>query len=88
MDSDVVDFNSIESVDLYIKTLRWKIAGLNLKKKEARSVTEFYNYGKQIRAEKNKIIEALKSYKEIEIRDNLPINLEYRSALKKLTTKR
>lgn len=84
MVSNQVNYDDASSLTSHINTLRWTISGLNIKKREARSVNEFYTYGKMIRAKKMDIFYALTKYKELEIKNNLPINLEYRAALKHL----
>lgn len=75
------DINEIESV---IKYVRWNIVSLNVRKNSAMSIIEFYNYGKLIRVEKTKMYKALDKYVKLEQENDLPINLEYRAALKKL----
>lgn len=80
-----VDFNDISQVDAYIQRINFKINELANKKKAAMSLTEFYNLGKLIRVEQNKLKHALVIYKNLEIKNNLPVNLIYRSALKRLS---
>lgn len=79
-----LDSNDIVIIDHIVKSISWKITGLNYKKSKAMSLTDFYECAKEIRNEKNNLVKALLKYKELEIKNDLPIKLEYRSILKKL----
>ena len=75
---------SVNELDNHIKMLLWKLQGLKIKKQNARSLTEFYNYGKLIRSEHNKIRDSINVYIKLENVLNLPVKLEYRYILRKL----
>lgn len=80
---------NMASRDIYymenvVRKIGLNVSTLNYQKSRAMSLTEFYECSKKIRREKDKLVTALLQYKRIEQDQDLPVNLEYRSILKKL----
>ena len=86
----ITDFNKddIASIDSYIKNTSIRISYLGVQKDKAMSLNRYYGIVKEIRKESQNIMYGLICYKELEKKLDLPVNLEYRSALKKLTKKK
>ncbi len=82
-----MDSNNIDDIELIIKRISWNIGLINLRKEKAMSLNEFFKCSKEIRQEKNNLIDMLLKYKKIEQEQDLPVKLEYRSVLKKLGKK-
>lgn len=75
-------------IDTLIREISWRIGNINLKKDNAMSLNTFFQCAKEIRIEKENLIYALTRYKNLEQELDLPVKLEYRSALKVLTRKK
>ena len=80
---DYMNITNIQEIEDYIKRIHWNIVALTNKKNQCMSLTQFYNYGKQIRAERYKAANAIKHYIKLEKQNDLPVKLEYRKMLKK-----
>lgn len=79
MDSE--DLNELERI---IGIIKWRLTSINSKKTNAKSLTDYYELTKEIRREKENLINVLFQYKYVEQKYDLPVKLEYRHALKHL----
>ncbi len=83
-----MDSDNINEVETNILAIRLKVLGLNYRKEKAMSLTEFYECSKLIRKERDDLIRSLEQYKKLEQKYELPVRLEYRSALRSLVGKK